>query len=180
MDDLYDILKIRSLVFNHQQRLIDVSKGECMEIDDQDQICTHLIGRLSDNQIAVTARLFTNKTPLRLGRLAVNPNFQKHGIGTQNLGDGNIFWGNFTKGNQLGYGKKKNELQLNLVYNPINPILPPPQDKLENDYKKILYEKYKITFKDKKLVTGKRLDQVTTFTGVKYSLTEEIFINLKD
>ena len=30
----------------------------------------------------------------------------KHGIGTQNLGDGNIFWGNFTKGNQLGYGKK--------------------------------------------------------------------------
>ena len=66
LDDLYDILKIRSLVFNHQQRLIDVSKGECMEIDDQDQICTHLIGRLSDNQIAVTARLFTNKTPLRL------------------------------------------------------------------------------------------------------------------
>ena len=83
LDDLYDILKIRSLVFNHQQRLIDVSKGECIEIDDQDQLCTHLIGRLSDNQIAVTARLFTNNAPLRLGRLAVNPTLQKHGIGTQ-------------------------------------------------------------------------------------------------
>jgi len=83
LDDLYDILKIRSLVFNHQQRLIDVSKGECIEIDDQDKVCTHIVGRFPDNQIAVTARLFTNNTPLRLGRLAVHPDFQKHGIGTQ-------------------------------------------------------------------------------------------------
>ena len=48
--------------------------------------------------------------------------------------------------NDLGYGKKKNGLQLNLVYNPVKPILPPPQEILENNYKKILFEKYKIVF----------------------------------
>lgn len=86
--DLYDILKIRSLVFNHQQRLIDVSKGECVEIDGKDLSCIHIIGRLCDhhdNQIIATARLFDNQSPLQLGRLAVDPTFQKHGFGTKLL-----------------------------------------------------------------------------------------------
>jgi len=46
--------------------------------------------------------------------------------------------------NDLGYGKKESGLQLNLVYNPVSPILPPSQEILEKDYKKILLEKYKI------------------------------------
>jgi len=65
--------------------------------------------------------------------------------------------------NQLGYGKKKNELQLNLVYNPINPILPPPQDKLENDYKKILYDKYKITFNKLFTITNMPINRYAEF-----------------
>ncbi len=48
--------------------------------------------------------------------------------------------------NNLGYGKKENGLQLNLVYNPVSPILPPSQEILEKDYKKILFEKYNIVF----------------------------------
>ncbi len=56
--------------------------------------------------------------------------------------------------NDLGYGKKKNGLQLNLVYNPVNPILPPPQEILENNYKKILFEKYDIVFNNLYTITN--------------------------
>ena len=56
--------------------------------------------------------------------------------------------------NNLGYGKSKNGLQLNLVYNPINPILPPPQAILENDYKRILFEKYDISFNNLYTITN--------------------------
>ena len=83
--DLYGILKIRSLVFNHQQRLIDISDGKCVEIDGKDVICTHIVGKLQDNQIVATARLFDHQSPLKLGRFAVDPDFQKHGFGSQLL-----------------------------------------------------------------------------------------------
>jgi len=56
--------------------------------------------------------------------------------------------------NDLGYGKKENGLQLNLVYNPVSPILPPAQKILEHDYKKILYEKYKIVFNNLYTITN--------------------------
>jgi len=45
--------------------------------------------------------------------------------------------------NALGYG---DELPLNLVYNPQGPSLPPAQDKLEADYKRILGETFGIRF----------------------------------
>jgi radical SAM/Cys-rich protein len=45
--------------------------------------------------------------------------------------------------NAVGYGT---ELVLNLVYNPQGPSLPPPQDKLEADYKRILGEAHGIVF----------------------------------
>jgi len=47
--------------------------------------------------------------------------------------------------NALGYGLKP-ELLLNLVYNPGGAFLPPPQEDLESDYKKILLEQYGIVF----------------------------------
>ncbi len=47
--------------------------------------------------------------------------------------------------NALGYGIDSN-LQLNLVYNPVELNLPPPQEPLEADYKRILDEKYGIVF----------------------------------
>ena len=45
--------------------------------------------------------------------------------------------------NALGYG---DELVLNLVYNPQGPSLPPPQEKLEADYKRILGETFGVRF----------------------------------
>jgi radical SAM/Cys-rich protein len=46
--------------------------------------------------------------------------------------------------NDLGYGG--DSLQLDLVYNPIGPFLPPDQNKLEIQYKKELDEKFGIQF----------------------------------
>jgi radical SAM/Cys-rich protein len=45
--------------------------------------------------------------------------------------------------NALGYGA---ELELNLVYNPQGPSLPPAQDKLEADYKRELAERHGVRF----------------------------------
>jgi radical SAM/Cys-rich protein len=48
--------------------------------------------------------------------------------------------------NALGYGRDGSGLTLNLVYNPLGPSLPPPQAELESDYKRILGERFGITF----------------------------------
>lgn len=48
--------------------------------------------------------------------------------------------------NEVGYGQPDGDLVLNLVYNPVGPHLPPPQEKLEQDYRKILGEQFGIVF----------------------------------
>jgi len=48
--------------------------------------------------------------------------------------------------NRLGYGKADSNLNLTLVYNPIGPYLPPPQDTLLQDYKSFLTEHFDIEF----------------------------------
>jgi radical SAM/Cys-rich protein len=48
--------------------------------------------------------------------------------------------------NALGYGREDTGLVLNLVYNPQGPSLPPPQDSLEADYKRVLGEQYGVVF----------------------------------
>ena len=48
--------------------------------------------------------------------------------------------------NELGYGHADSGLSLTLVYNPGGPSLPPPQAKLENDYRKQLQEQFGIVF----------------------------------
>jgi radical SAM/Cys-rich protein len=48
--------------------------------------------------------------------------------------------------NQIGYARPDSKLVLNLVYNPVGPHLPPPQEKLEQDYKRILAEQFGIVF----------------------------------
>jgi radical SAM/Cys-rich protein len=48
--------------------------------------------------------------------------------------------------NQLGYGKQGSHLELNLVYNPAGPYLPPSQASLELDYKKQLQDQYGVEF----------------------------------
>jgi len=48
--------------------------------------------------------------------------------------------------NALGYGVAGSELLLSLVYNPQGPSLPPPQEKLEADYREQLGSRYGIVF----------------------------------
>lgn len=47
--------------------------------------------------------------------------------------------------NELGYGRGDG-LVLNLVYNPVGPVLPPPQQALQEDYKRELAERFGIVF----------------------------------
>jgi len=47
--------------------------------------------------------------------------------------------------NRLGYGIQ-DSLGLNLVYNPVEPVLPPPQSSLEADYKRELKDRFGIMF----------------------------------
>jgi radical SAM/Cys-rich protein len=48
--------------------------------------------------------------------------------------------------NALGYGEPGSGLVLNLVYNPQGPSLPPAQEKLEADYKRVLGEAHGVGF----------------------------------
>jgi len=48
--------------------------------------------------------------------------------------------------NKLGYGRDGSGLVLNLVYNPQGASLPPAQDGLEADYRRVLGERYGIVF----------------------------------
>ena len=48
--------------------------------------------------------------------------------------------------NAVGYGHPGSGLELNLVYNPLGAFLPPAQEKLEADYKRVLRDTYGILF----------------------------------
>jgi radical SAM/Cys-rich protein len=48
--------------------------------------------------------------------------------------------------NTLGYGQPDSDLELNLVYNPLGPSLPPAQDQLEETYRMELGEHFGIVF----------------------------------
>jgi radical SAM/Cys-rich protein len=48
--------------------------------------------------------------------------------------------------NAIGYGQQGAGLVLNLVYNPLGASLPPPQEKLEADYKRELRDHFEIEF----------------------------------
>jgi radical SAM/Cys-rich protein len=48
--------------------------------------------------------------------------------------------------NALGYGKPDSGLELNLMYNPVEAVLPPPQEQLEADYRRELRQRAGIRF----------------------------------
>jgi len=48
--------------------------------------------------------------------------------------------------NELGYGRPGSGLQLNLMYNPQGPSLPPPQEALEADYRRELQQREGVSF----------------------------------
>jgi radical SAM/Cys-rich protein len=55
--------------------------------------------------------------------------------------------------NELGYGVGE-DLQLNLVYNPVGANLPPPQEQLQADYKRELYSRFGISFNELFTITN--------------------------
>jgi radical SAM/Cys-rich protein len=56
--------------------------------------------------------------------------------------------------NKVGYGHEHSKLTLNLAYNPGGPFLPPPQKKLEADYKNELFNQYEIVFNNLYVLTN--------------------------
>ena len=56
--------------------------------------------------------------------------------------------------NEVGYGKTRSDLILNLVYNPAGAFLPPSQQSLEIEYKKALMDKYGIGFNNLFAITN--------------------------
>jgi radical SAM/Cys-rich protein len=56
--------------------------------------------------------------------------------------------------NSLGYGQEGTGLELNLVYNPQGPVLPPDQRLLEADYKRELGEHFDIVFNQLYVITN--------------------------
>jgi radical SAM/Cys-rich protein len=55
--------------------------------------------------------------------------------------------------NSLGYGIEP-ALPLNLVYNPVGPVLPPPQDALEADYRRELAARFGVRFNQLYTITN--------------------------
>lgn len=64
--------------------------------------------------------------------------------------------------NSLGYGMK-DDLILNLVYNPGGAFLPPPQTAMENEYKKNLKNKYNINFNNLFTITNNPVGRFLSF-----------------
>lgn len=65
--------------------------------------------------------------------------------------------------NALGYGRAQTGLILNLVYNPLDAFLPPPQEQLEADYKKQLGEHFGISFNRLLTITNMPIKRFADF-----------------
>lgn len=81
--------------------------------------------------------------------------------------------------NELGYGKENTGLELHLVYNPIGAYLPPSQEKLQNDYKKILFENFGIVFNNLYTITNMPISRYLDYLFVigKYESYMETLVN---
>lgn len=70
--------------------------------------------------------------------------------------------------NDLGYGQPDGGLRLNLVYNPVGPHLPPPQAKLEADYKRILFDNFAIQFNQLFCLTNMPITRYATHLKLRH------------
>ncbi len=74
---LHDLLWLRNLVFVYGQKITAEP-----EVDGRDPECVHVWGSCGDQMVA-TARLFMTHDPAKVGRIAVHPDWQGQGIGSQ-------------------------------------------------------------------------------------------------
>ena len=73
--------------------------------------------------------------------------------------------------NEIGYGKEEN-LQLNLVYNPVGAFLPPDQDSLLQDYKERLWNDHGIVFNELYTITNLPISRYLNFLMMSGNLEE--------
>ncbi|CAA0118233.1 Putative mycofactocin radical SAM maturase MftC [Halioglobus japonicus] len=82
--------------------------------------------------------------------------------------------------NDLGYG---DELVLNLVYNPVGPVLPPPQQGLQADYRRELQARFGIRFNELFTITNmpiSRFGSVLLAQGQYYDYMQLLRDNYSD
>jgi radical SAM/Cys-rich protein len=82
--------------------------------------------------------------------------------------------------NEIGYGQTGTDLILNLVYNPVGAHLPPPQEKLEQDYKRILADQFGISFNQLFCLTNMPITRYAThlkLRGQYHAYTESLAAN---
>tara|TARA_B100001123_G_C15299996_1_gene1020680 strand:+ start:1542 stop:2564 length:1023 start_codon:yes stop_codon:yes gene_type:complete len=65
--------------------------------------------------------------------------------------------------NEHGYGVPGTGLLLHLVYNPVGPVLPPPQDELTSDYREELCDRFGILFNQLFTITNMPINRFSAF-----------------
>ncbi len=65
--------------------------------------------------------------------------------------------------NGIGYGRPGTDLSLHLVYNPVGPVLPPPQEELTADYREELIERFGIVFNQLYTITNMPINRFEGF-----------------
>jgi len=81
--------------------------------------------------------------------------------------------------NALGYGEPDSGLEMNLVYNPLGPSLPPPQVALEDDYKRLLGEEFGIRFNQLFTITNMPIKRFGAILAAQGQFTDYMQL-LKD
>lgn len=75
--EVYEVLCLRDEVFVVGQRVTAEA-----EADGKDPECVHLLGRDAEGRLVATARVFLDRDPAVVGRVAVRTDLQRRGIGT--------------------------------------------------------------------------------------------------
>lgn len=78
--------------------------------------------------------------------------------------------------NALGYGQPGSALDLNLVYNPVGAHLPPPQQSLEAEYKRELFEHFGIVFNHLFTITNMPIKRYRNYLEISGQL--ETYLHL--
>ncbi len=79
LSDLYQLLWLRDEVFVVGQKITAEP-----EVDGLDPQAIHVLGRHEPaGRVLVTARLFVSDDKVKVGRVAVHPDLQRQGLGTQ-------------------------------------------------------------------------------------------------